>query len=159
MASRLNASPPRVRAVSPADAEAVARLFRSAPEAGRGWSASSVENALAAGGFGRWIGDEPILAAGLVTPAGDDFELANLAVAAGSRRLGLGRALVEGLLEAAALACAERVVFEVAADSAAAIALYRGLAFQEIGRRRGYYRRGGANTDAIVMARALKACE
>ena len=45
---------------------------------------------------------------------------------------------------------------EVAADNAAAQALYARAGFAESGRRRGYYRRpDGSGLDALVMQRAL----
>lgn len=63
------------------------------------------------------------------------------------RRRGLGRALVEALVEACA---AEVAHLEVRADNAGAIALYAAIGFGEIGRRRAYYPDG---CDALLMSR------
>lgn len=85
-----------------------------------------------------------------------EAEVLTLAVAPESRRRGLGRKLVARFLYQARLRGAETAFLEVAADNAAAQALYVRAGFAESGRRRGYYRRpdGGA-LDALVMQRAL----
>jgi ribosomal-protein-alanine N-acetyltransferase len=47
---------------------------------------------------------------------------------------------------------------EVAADNAAALALYDGAGYRRTGLRRGYYRRGDSTPiDAVLMAKALPA--
>ena len=48
---------------------------------------------------------------------------------------------------------AEAMFLEVAADNAAALALYRGAGFTQAGLRRGYY--APAGTDAFVLRRDL----
>ena len=47
------------------------------------------------------------------------------------------------------------VHLEVAVDNGAALALYRRSGFEQVGRRRGYYDRGGVSVDALVLRRAL----
>jgi [ribosomal protein S18]-alanine N-acetyltransferase len=70
------------------------------------------------------------------------------------RRLGVARALLEDLIEAATERGASRLILEVAASNTAAQALYRKCHFAPVGLRRGYYAHGG---DALVMLRALGA--
>lgn len=85
-----------------------------------------------------------------------EAEVLTLAVAPESRRRGLGRKLVARFLYQARLRGAETAFLEVAADNAAAQALYARAGFAESGRRRGYYRRpDGSGLDALVMQRAL----
>ena len=85
-----------------------------------------------------------------------EAEVLTLAVAPESRRRGLGRKLVARFLYQARLRGAEMAFLEVAADNAAAQALYARAGFAESGRRRGYYRRpDGSALDALVMQRAL----
>ncbi|WP_149589204.1 ribosomal protein S18-alanine N-acetyltransferase [Tabrizicola flagellatus] len=86
----------------------------------------------------------------------DEAELLTLAVAPEARRLGLGRRLVARFLYQARLRGAGRALLEVAADNAAAIALYESSGFHPAGTRKGYYRTdGGQRIDALVMARDL----
>lgn len=82
----------------------------------------------------------------------DETELLTLATHPDRRRQGLARALCGEWLERARRDGAMRAFLEVAADNAAAIALYEGLGFAEAGRRRAYYARQGLPpADAITM--------
>ncbi|MBT5107957.1 MAG: GNAT family N-acetyltransferase [Rhodospirillaceae bacterium] len=88
--------------------------------------------------------------------ASDETEIFSVGVANEFRRRGVGRALVETLCALAAAKGAKSVFLEVAADNPGAEALYRGLGFQVVGRRKDYYRDpGGARVDAIVMQYGL----
>ena len=92
----------------------------------------------------------------LIRVAADEAEVLTLAVAPEARRRGAGRALVREGVAAARAAGAEAMFLEVASDNAAALALYAGEGFAEVGRRRGYYARGrGQAADALVLRRAL----
>ncbi len=85
-----------------------------------------------------------------------EAEILTLAVAPESRRLGLGRKLVARFLYQARLRLADRAFLEVAADNAAALALYDSAGFRAEGRRAGYYATpDGARIDAVVMTRDL----
>ena len=85
-----------------------------------------------------------------------EAELLTLAVAPASRRNGQGARLVQGFVQQAAILGADRAFLEVAADNAAALALYRSTGFVETGRRRGYYVTAtGAAVDAITMSRPI----
>lgn len=83
--------------------------------------------------------------------AADEGEILNLAVAPTGRRQGLGRALVEHILDALGERGATKVFLEVRESNAAARALYAVYGFTEVGRRREYYRR--PVEDAIVLRR------
>ncbi|MGQ0647508.1 MAG: ribosomal protein S18-alanine N-acetyltransferase [Gemmatimonadaceae bacterium] len=84
--------------------------------------------------------------------AADEAELANLAVAAGARRLGIGRALLDAIVNAVRRGGASDIWLEVRASNDAARALYRGFGFEEAGLRKRYYDR--PVEDAIVMRRS-----
>jgi len=91
----------------------------------------------------------------LARVAADEAELLTIAVRPEARGRGLGSALLRDVLAAAAARGAGRMVLEVAADNAAALALYRREGFAECGRRRGYYAApDGRRIDALIMARA-----
>ena len=71
----------------------------------------------------------------LLKPAPDDFYLSRIAVHEDFRGRGVGAALMQHVLDEAARSQAKRCVLEVAPEAAAAIALYRRHAFEEIDRR------------------------
>jgi ribosomal-protein-alanine N-acetyltransferase len=81
--------------------------------------------------------------------AADEGEILNLAVAPAGRRNGLGRALVERILEALTARGVRQVYLEVRESNAPARALYAEHGFKEAGRRKQYYRR--PVEDAIVL--------
>ena len=84
-----------------------------------------------------------------------EAEILTLAVAPEARRQGIGARLVQAFLSEAAVRAADRAFLEVAADNAAALALYRGAGFAEAGRRRGYFLTPeGSRLDALVLVRA-----
>ena len=92
----------------------------------------------------------------LVRALAGEAEILTLAVEPGARRRGLGRALVRAAVGAAVAAGAEALFLEVAADNAAAVALYEGEGFARAGLRRGYYARpSGEPQDALLLRLAL----
>jgi len=123
------------------------------------WSAADLADLLGSpGGFGLLFKDGDGAAAGLILARAiaGEAEILTLAVAPANRRAGLARALVEAAAGVAAKLGAESLFLEVAADNAAAIGLYRGAGFTEVGRRRGYYPRGASTAvDALIMRRDL----
>ena len=93
-------------------------------------------------------------AVGLMHPAPLDApdriaELESVAVAASARRAGIGRALCVAVLDWCRSKSATEVVLEVRATSAAAIALYGGLGFTQVGRRPRYYH--DPEDDALML--------
>lgn len=85
----------------------------------------------------------------------DDAELLDIGIAAQYQRRGFGRVLLEVMLVLARELGRQRVVLEVRASNAAAIALYRALGFGEIGLRRDYYAAENGREDALLMERKL----
>jgi ribosomal-protein-alanine N-acetyltransferase len=83
-------------------------------------------------------------------------EIESVAVDAARRRGGVGRALCGAVIAWCDGEGAAAIELEVRAGSAGAIALYRGLGFVEVGRRKGYYR--DPEEDALLMERRLEAC-
>jgi ribosomal-protein-alanine N-acetyltransferase len=75
----------------------------------------------------------------------------NIAVRRDRQRHGVGRALLDHLLEEARRENIPQTLLEVAADNAPAVRLYDEYGFEVIGVRRGYYQ--PSNTDALVMRR------
>lgn len=82
-----------------------------------------------------------------------DMHLLNLAVLPERRRRGLAGMLLENALADFARAGGGLVNLEVRPSNVAAQKLYRAFGFEEVGRRKRYYRRD--NEDAILMARQV----
>jgi ribosomal-protein-alanine N-acetyltransferase len=80
-------------------------------------------------------------------------ELQNLGTAPEQQRAGVGRALVEALIDTCRARGLRELALEVRVSNAAAQALYRTLGFRLVGLRRGYYRR--PEEDALLMARRV----
>lgn len=88
--------------------------------------------------------------AGLFAPSrSDDADVQTIAVAEHARGNGLGRLLMQALIERARQQDMKQVFLEVRADNSVAITLYRSLGFEELGVRPGYYQPD--DVDAIVM--------
>jgi [ribosomal protein S18]-alanine N-acetyltransferase len=79
-------------------------------------------------------------------------DLHRIAVGPAWRRRGIGVALAETLVAEARSRDCDRMLLEVEADNAAALALYGRLGFVEIARRSAYY---GPGRDALVLERDL----
>ena len=78
----------------------------------------------------------------------DELHITLVAVAPEQQRQGLGRQVLQGLLNHAQQQGAAHATLEVAPGNTAAVALYRGLGFRDAGLRRGYYRNG---EDALIQ--------
>ncbi len=86
----------------------------------------------------------------------DEAELLTIAVHPAQRKQGQGRALLARFLATARARGAQTAFLEVAADNAAAIALYQNAGFEQTGRRKGYYHHpDGKVVDALIMARPV----
>ncbi len=115
------------------------------------WSAAMFWNELAQRHFYLVAldGEEVVGYAGLAVAGPDEAWVQNIAVRRDLQRHGVGRRLLESLLETAG---DRNVLLEVAADNAPAQRLYATYDFEPVGIRRGYYQ--PSNTDALVMMRS-----
>jgi len=141
------ASPDDLRAIA-----AIERLAFSDP-----WSARSFRDALehSAVYFGCARSDAgEVLGYVVAWFVVDEGEIANLAVAPEGWGQGIGRALLDAALAEAKRRGVETVYLEVRDSNARARRLYQSSGFEEVGRRRGYYRR--PVEDAIVLRRTLR---
>ncbi len=80
---------------------------------------------------------------------GEVSDVMTIAVVPRARRTGLGRRLLEELIDRSVRAGAERLLLEVRADNEAARGLYAARGFELLQTRRGYYAGG---VDALVLA-------
>ena len=145
-----------IGAATPADAEAIAALEAECqgPDA---WSRWLVQDGVAgnlptvrylvARQEGRVVGYA------VAAFAGDIAELQRIGVAGDARRSGIASALLQQVVADAPGTGADRLLLEVRADNAPALAFYAAHGFVEIDRRARYYRDGAA---AVVMRRPLQ---
>ena len=81
-----------------------------------------------------------------------EVQILNIAIHPDWRRRGIGRELVEAVLEEAREEGAARVTLEVRRYNNPAIGLYERLGFRRVGERRNYY---GAGEDALLMEKDI----
>lgn len=86
--------------------------------------------------------------------AADEGEIANLAVREPTRRRGIGAALLDAALAEGTRRGAVNMYLEVRESNEAARRLYASRGFEEVGRRRRYYRR--PVEDAVVLRRVMQ---
>ena len=85
-----------------------------------------------------------------------ETQLLNIAITPTEQGRGLGKVMLEWLIEEARKQGSEMVFLEVRASNVTAQGLYQDMGFNEIGERKGYYRvKGGRREDALVYALQL----
>jgi ribosomal-protein-alanine N-acetyltransferase len=99
--------------------------------------------------------DDAAMAFILCRTVADEAEILTLATVPAGRRRGAASRLIDAAATAASSRAATTMFLEVAEDNLAALALYRGEGFTEVGRRRDYYRRPSGAVAAVVMRRDL----
>ena len=83
----------------------------------------------------------------------DAADMMNIAVAPEYRKQGIGKALIEALMEYLRQKKVIALLLEVCVSNASAIALYQKMGFEQVGRRPKYYR--NPREDALIMRREL----
>lgn len=84
----------------------------------------------------------------------DEGEVANLAVASGVRRQGIGSALLDAAIRESTGRGVSDLYLEVRESNQSARRLYASRGFEEVSRRKGYYR--APVEDALILRRTLK---
>lgn len=120
------------------------------------WTFGIFEDCLRSG-YRAWVAvrGSMICGYGLLSVGAGEAHVLNLCVSPAERRRGLGKLLLERLLEDARAAGAERVFLEVRPSNAHAVALYDARGFHLITRRPNYYPSQQGREDALVMAMEL----
>ncbi len=122
---------------------------------GRGWAAEEFARLLASAHVFA-VHREHGFALGRVVA--DEADLLTIAVEPAETGRGHGTALLAEFELVATDRGAIRAVLDVAADNAAAQALYRRAGYEQIARRRGYYARpAGSLVDALIFEKILPA--
>jgi len=158
-----------IRLAEPRDAQAVAMMSRDFIEAGLGWKydAPRVLRAIrdrdtlavvACEGGKSAAAARGALTGFAIMECGDErAHLVLLAVRPSHRRLGIGKRMLEWLLESARVAGMASIHLELRANNDAARRFYRAMGFYETVLVPGYYRGGeGRKEGALRMLRVLR---
>lgn len=108
-------------------------------------------------GYSCWVCEEmdKVLGYSLLSLAVDEAHILNISVDPAEQKQGIGRKMLEHLIEAVR-GRAETVFLEVRPSNTAAIALYQDVGFNEIGVRKDYYpAENNGREDAIMLALQL----
>ncbi len=143
-----------IRPMREADIAAVLRVERASYEFP--WSAGNFYDSIQAG-YSAWVyeaGGEIIGHAVLMAAAGE-AHLLNITISPDWRRQGLGRALLNHMLDTAKTHRATVVFLEVRPSNPGAIVLYEQSGFEAIALRKAYYPALAGREDALVMRRFL----
>lgn len=149
--SRAPGNQPRVRACQDEDLKELRAILEASPEAAT-WSTRGLQEAFRSHGAYFLIGRYDDEIAGFISGrrVADEAEIWNLAIRPENRRQGLGRKLVETLVEIFRGEGVNQVFLEVRQSNLNAISFYEKLGFRQVGRREGYYRE--PEEAAIVLA-------
>ena len=148
----------RIRQAKLYDVPALARIERDS--FGYPWSAEEITKDVTAGGnvyvAVAEYGAEKA-GYGEIRFVAGEAQIYNIAIAPEFRREGIGEALLRHMIAKAEDNGCELVTLEVRGGNEAAMALYTKLGFREVGRRKGYYAKGGE--DAVLMDLNLRKIE
>ncbi|HKF97439.1 MAG TPA: ribosomal protein S18-alanine N-acetyltransferase [Steroidobacteraceae bacterium] len=97
-----------------------------------------------------------VMAYGVMSFGAGEAHILNLCVGETYRCRGIGRQLLNSLIERAAAAGMADAYLEVRPSNTTAIRLYLSLGFEQVGMRRGYYQAANGREDAAVLRRALR---
>lgn len=138
----------------PADLPAIHEIERAANQFP--WSLKNFADSLQAG-YQGWIvrEDQQIIAFALVQHVLDEAHLLNICVRPDRQGCGLGRQLLDRLIDLVSSRGSSLMVLEVRRSNQRAQALYLSAGFNEMSVRRGYYPAAQGREDAVLMGITL----
>ena len=95
--------------------------------------------------------DNEVIAYGVMSVGAGEAHILNLCVNAHFRCRGVGRRMLDYLVDRARAAGMSEAFLEVRPSNTAAIRLYQSMGFEQVGIRRGYYQAVGGREDASVL--------
>ncbi len=144
----------RFRAMTPFDVPGVGAVERSSYP--YPWSEGIFRDCLRVGYLCRVAESAgEIVGYGIVAMGAGEAHVLNICVAEHGRGRGIGRRMLQLLLERSVQAGMQDVFLEVRPSNPHAIALYQSLGFIEVGRRRAYYQAEVGREDALVLKLTL----
>ncbi|MCH9699551.1 MAG: ribosomal protein S18-alanine N-acetyltransferase [Gammaproteobacteria bacterium] len=120
------------------------------------WSAQTFKDCMKIG-YSCWVMEKlgDIVAYGIVSIAAGEAHVMNLCVDPKHQRKGYGRKVMKQLISVALEERCRLILLEVRPSNQNAIALYHGMGFNEIGRRKDYYPAEKGREDALLLAMDL----
>lgn len=120
------------------------------------WTRGNFSDSLNSG-YSAWVllQKQSIIGYALMMMVLDEAHLLNISIAKPYQKQGLGKYLLEHMLEMAKRHHAANIFLEVRTSNQAAISLYEHMGFCEMAVRRGYYPAHQGREDAILMGLAL----
>ena len=120
------------------------------------WSRGNFSDSLDAG-YSGWVYEEDgrIIGYAVLMLVLDEAHLLNISIARSHQGRGLGRALLEYMMQIARGHGAANIFLEVRPSNVSAVHLYERTGFNEMAVRRGYYPAANGREDAILMGMAL----
>ena len=108
-------------------------------------------------GYSAWVLllDQQIAGYALLMMVLDEAHLLNLSIATAYQKQGLGRFLLEHMMQISKNHQAAHMFLEVRPSNVSAVALYKNMGFNEMAIRRGYYPAAAGREDAVLMGLAL----
>jgi ribosomal-protein-alanine N-acetyltransferase len=98
---------------------------------------------------------QEIVGYGLLSVAAGEAHVLNICIKPSAQHQGLGYRMMQHLIQLAKELFAHRIYLEVRLSNIHAIALYKKLAFTQIGERKDYYPSINGREDALVFAKHL----
>lgn len=120
------------------------------------WSRGNFADSLHAG-YSCWVyeSEGEVIGYAVMMSVLDEAHLLNISIAGERQGQGLGRALLNHLIDTARRYGATMMFLEVRPSNKNAIALYESIGFNEFSIRKGYYPAHNGREDAILMGLAL----
>ena len=120
------------------------------------WSRGNFADSLHAG-YSCWVYESggEVVGYAVMMSVLDEAHLLNISIAGERQGQGLGRALLNHLIDTARRHGATMMFLEVRPSNKNAIALYESMGFNEFSIRKGYYPAHNGREDAILMGLAL----
>lgn len=120
------------------------------------WTRGNFSDSLNSG-YSAWVleKNDEMIGYALLMMVMDEAHLLNLSIAKAYQKQGLGRYLLEHMLQIARNHHALNMFLEVRPSNVSAIALYENMGFNEMAIRRNYYPAKSGREDAVLMGLAL----
>jgi len=145
---------PALRPMTDSDVDAVMAIEQQVYP--HGWTAGIFHDCLRVR-YSCWVMEQgaQLIGYGILSAGGGEAHILNIAIDPGFQGKGLGRRLMEFLLQTARHHRADTAFLEVRPSNRVALHLYDTMGFNQVGLRRGYYPADKGREDAIIMAREL----
>jgi len=155
MSAVLNDPLLRLRPMTEEDVAAVMEIEASAYS--HPWTEGIFRDCLRVG-YCCWVcqlEDDAIAGYGIMSVAAGECHILNVCIRPGRQGRGLGRKMLNRLLNVGRQHHADTAFLEVRHSNAAAIGLYLSEGFNEVGLRKAYYPHTSGREDALVFAKSL----